>query len=171
MLPQKRNSVPDKMEHAAASPTTKGCNLLDRMAQNLEEVKSMSRTNDMLRGRVYDAQTANEALEKANAGFKNAKAIAQARIDALQQETKDLKEKHVETDMQKKHIETLERLCKDLKRKNADLKAKGNEKEYRVCALERENKELVTRNTILYNTATAAEEDAAGLRDTNDACK
>ncbi|KAK4539297.1 hypothetical protein LTR36_000823 [Oleoguttula mirabilis] len=162
-IPQGQTSLPAKMEHAVASPTMQDSRtLLDRMTQQVAEVKDLVCMNDMLRCRLYESQTTAEKLEKVNAGMRNAKAMQQARFDALDQEHAKLQEQSVmameerslEAARQEGCIRTCEWECERLRLENASLKSTSTEdaaersaQQSRIGALERENKAILEQST------------------------
>ncbi|KAK5136437.1 hypothetical protein LTR08_003082 [Meristemomyces frigidus] len=128
-----------KMERGVSSPTAKGCSLVDRMSQDLDEVKSLIRANDLLQCRF--------------ASIQETKALQQTQMNVLEEEMKTLRTQGDKVaNMQQARVHLLEAALKAFSDDNTSLRTKAAELsafQKRIDALEGEQRNLAEQNKRL----------------------
>lgn len=146
---------------APVSPSIQTASLVQRLTQDVAEVKNALEANELLRRDLSDAQAACERLEKSNSSLRNARAVQKARLATLEHENGNLKNINVDLEKKSERIKALERDCHQLQELNTSLE---DEHKVKVSALKRERFALKIANAKLEEDKVALDK---GLRDAN----
>ncbi|KAI7168148.1 hypothetical protein KC316_g11756 [Hortaea werneckii] len=140
---------------APVSPSIQTASLVQRLTQDVAEVKNALDGNELLRRDLSDAQAACERLEKSNSSLRNARAMQKARLATLEHENANLKNINMDSEQKSVRIKALERDCHQLQELNTSLE---DEHKVKVSTLKRERFGLKIANAKLEEDKVALEQ-------------
>ncbi|KAI7237438.1 hypothetical protein KC330_g3144 [Hortaea werneckii] len=140
---------------APVSPSIQTASLVQRLTQDVAEVKNALDANELLRRDLSDAQAACERLEKSNSSLRNARAMQKARLATLEHENANLKNINMDSEQKSVRIKALERDCHQLQELNTSLE---DEHKVKVSTLKRERFGLKIANAKLEEDKVALEQ-------------
>ncbi|KAI7541372.1 hypothetical protein KC331_g8616 [Hortaea werneckii] len=140
---------------APVSPSIQTASLVQRLTQDVAEVKNALEANELLRRDLSDAQAACERLEKSNSSLRNARAMQKARLATLEHENANLKNINTDSEQKSERIKALERDCHQLQELNTSLE---DEHKVKISTLKRERFGLKIANAKLEEDKVALDQ-------------